>query len=141
MKLGCTRSQMGLSEAQRMVIPLLLVALRPDELHHGDCVGGDEAGHALAREFTKAWIVAHPGDIPAKRAHCAADETRPVAPTLARNRAIVDATDILLACPACEEYTRSGTWATVRYARRGQPLIIVMPDGEIRRENPHPEAP
>ncbi|NTU84764.1 MAG: hypothetical protein HGA45_36270, partial [Chloroflexales bacterium] len=132
MKLGFTATQLGLSEAQRGVVPLLLVSLRPDEFHHGDCVRGDEAGHALAREYTQAWIVAHPGDIATKRAHCQADEMRPVAPTLERNRAIVDEVDLLLACPAGPEYQRSGTWATVRYARKqGKPIIIVYPDGEI----------
>jgi hypothetical protein len=135
MKLGFTSTQLGLSEKQVEILGLLLRSIQPEEFHHGDCKGGDEAGHQLARQHTRARIVAHPGHIPKKRAHCVADEIREPQNTLARNEQIVAETDMLLAAPGCEEYTRSGTWSTVRYARRqGQPIIIVLPNGEIRRE-------
>jgi predicted Rossmann fold nucleotide-binding protein DprA/Smf involved in DNA uptake len=44
---------------------------------------------------------------------------------------------VLVACPREEhgEETRSGTWSTVRYARRvGRPVIVVRPSGRIERE-------
>ncbi len=57
-------------------------------------------------------------------------------PYLARNRDIVNAADVLIAGPGgMEEIMRSGTWATVRYARKKQkPVIIVYPNGEVVRE-------
>jgi predicted Rossmann fold nucleotide-binding protein DprA/Smf involved in DNA uptake len=34
-----------------------------------------------------------------------------------------------------EEELRSGTWATVRYARRiGRPITLLFPDGGVLRE-------
>jgi len=52
---------------------------------------------------------------------------------LARNHTIVDMTDELLAAPAgMEEELRSGTWATVRYARKQRRMVtVVWPDGTI----------
>jgi hypothetical protein len=53
-----------------------------------------------------------------------------------RNHRIVDMTRVLVACPDGEERQHSGTWATVRYARkRGKWIIIVYPDGTVREEN------
>jgi len=35
-----------------------------------------------------------------------------------------------------EEWRGSGTWATIRYARKvGKPVTIIYPDGEIQEEN------
>lgn len=50
---------------------------------------------------------------------------------LARNRDIVDETEILIACPGhMHEELRSGTWSTIRYAVKIQrPHIIIWPDG------------
>ncbi|NTU85952.1 MAG: hypothetical protein HGA45_42595, partial [Chloroflexales bacterium] len=102
MKLGITATQVGLSGAQAGVISTLLAALKPDEVHHGDCLGGDAEIHALARVHTSARIVAHPGHIEAKRANCQVDERREPAPTLERNITIIAETDLLLAAVGCE---------------------------------------
>jgi predicted Rossmann fold nucleotide-binding protein DprA/Smf involved in DNA uptake len=56
---------------------------------------------------------------------------------LKRNRAIVDGSEILVATPKEEdgEALRSGTWATVRYARKmGRVIYIVRPSGVIEIE-------
>lgn len=52
-------------------------------------------------------------------------------PYLWRNHQIVDATSALIAAPfGFEEELRSGTWATVRYARKlGRPVRFFWPDG------------
>jgi predicted Rossmann fold nucleotide-binding protein DprA/Smf involved in DNA uptake len=57
-------------------------------------------------------------------------------PYLVRNRDIVDVCNLLLATPGgTVEQLRSGTWATIRYARRiGRPVWIVFPNGEVRKE-------
>ena len=56
---------------------------------------------------------------------------------LERNRDIVDACDILIACPrTLKEELRSGTWATVRYARKvGKPVAILWNNGKYDYED------
>jgi hypothetical protein len=42
---------------------------------------------------------------------------------------------MLAACPKGPEERRSGTWATVRYARKtGKPVVIFWPDGTVTEE-------
>ena len=55
----------------------------------------------------------------------------------ARNQTIVDNGDVLLALPDTNhEYKRSGTWYSVRQARRTmRPIIVCYPDGRVVREN------
>jgi predicted Rossmann fold nucleotide-binding protein DprA/Smf involved in DNA uptake len=53
-------------------------------------------------------------------------------PYLERNHAIVNESDFLIAAPDGPETLRSGTWATVRYARKvGKRVLVIMPNGEI----------
>ena len=71
----------------------------------------------------------------AKRAWCTGDAVTEAKPYLARNRDIVDVTTALLATPQGPEELRSGTWSTVRYARRQtKPLVIVWPNGVVTWE-------
>jgi len=57
----------------------------------------------------------------------------PIKRPLERNSDIVADSDLLLATPRFyEEELRSGTWATVRRARKAnKPLIIVWPNGKV----------
>jgi hypothetical protein len=57
-----------------------------------------------------------------------------------RNHDIVDETELLIACPGeLAEAVRSGTWATVRYARKlGRPIVIFWPDGSVTGEPAKP---
>jgi hypothetical protein len=59
---------------------------------------------------------------------------------IARNHDIVDASAVLVATPRdWYEEQRSGTWATIRYARaQRKAVIIVWPDG--RAETILPEG-
>lgn len=142
---GFTGSQRGMTGAQLTAVAAKLAELRPDEAHHGDCVGADSYFHALAVEIGVPRIVIHPPVTPSKRAYCgdvayarAGDKARviaidilPAKPYLARNHDIVDACDFLIACPAQDyEVLRSGTWATIRYAKTRNLLTYVFaPDG------------
>lgn len=58
-----------------------------------------------------------------------------VIPYLQRNKVIVDRCGVLVAAPGeAQEQLRSGTWSTIRYARRvGRPVIMVLPDGTVVR--------
>jgi hypothetical protein len=60
---------------------------------------------------------------------------RPERPYLDRNKDIVRETASLIAAPAePEEQLRSGTWSTVRFARKqGKPVFLILPDGTVRR--------
>ena len=55
-------------------------------------------------------------------------------PPLVRNKDIVNASDVMLCCPSGEEVRRSGTWATIRYAKTAlscDSVIIIYPCGGI----------
>lgn len=136
-RVGFTGTHVGMTHAQMYAFRDLLATLHSDgaEFHHGDCIGSDEtaAGYARKGGF---YVVMHPPVDPSRRAFTAADETRRAMPYLARNREIVDETDQLVATPKGLEYTRSGTWSTVRYARKaGKQVTIVWPDGRVEVES------
>lgn len=101
--------------------------------HHGDCVGADEYAHQGARKL--GWeIIGHPPEDDKLRAFCDFDYSHDPLPYRDRNRAIVDHCSILVACPyQNEEVLRSGTWSTIRYAKkRQQEVYIIFPDGRLR---------
>ena len=140
-RIGFTGTRNSLTDAQREALEFVLLTEfnRNDEqpeLHHGDCVGADAACHAIARAMGYR-IVLHPPADGRFRANLEgeADSIFPARPYLERNRQIVDNTDLLVACPQGPEEKRSGTWSTVRHARRwGVPVIVVWPDGRAERE-------
>ena len=136
MRVGFTGTREGLTSAQRDALREVLRALAPSVVAHGDCVGGDAAAHDVARGLGVA-VELHPPSTPALRAWCAmraGEVVREPVEYITRNRALADATDVLVACPREEhgEAMRSGTWATVRWARkRGRRVVIVRPSGRV----------
>lgn len=108
------------------------------EIHHGDCIGADFDCHVMAKEIGVR-IIVHPPTNPKKRAFCQVDRPEDLLPTKdyrPRNYAIVDASRVLIATPkTMSEEHYSGTWLTVRYARRKHKQIrIVWPDGTVTKE-------
>lgn len=134
MKVGFTGTRQGMTEAQRICFGAALVLLTEerDEFHHGDCIGADAEAHRLATEFGYKAII-HPPIIGSKRAFCNAPVVLQAKPYLERNHDIVDAVDFMFATPGeINEQLRSGTWATIRYARKKQKkLMIIGPDGNV----------
>lgn len=140
---GFTGTQRGLEEFQLAALDRLLGDLAYQhgsiELHHGDCIGADEVAHDLA-DNNCFDITIHPPTDDSKRAFCTGGNVREPKPYLERNHDIVDETTTLIACPNGEERMRSGTWATVRYARTkiydglGGVIYVITPSGEIRKE-------
>jgi predicted Rossmann fold nucleotide-binding protein DprA/Smf involved in DNA uptake len=78
-------------------------------------------------------IAGHPPLIKGKRAFFPSDESLPVREYISRNRDIVDASQEIIATPGeFEEQLRSGTWSTIRYARKtGKRVLVVLPDGRL----------
>jgi hypothetical protein len=142
---GITATRQDLPDIQRVALTELLTDRGVQVVRHGDCVGGDEAAHLIALEAGK-WIVVHPPINSRYRAYCGIrtgkagfrDQITWVAPAeyMDRNHAIVTGSRWLYAVP--KEFTevlRSGTWATIRYARKLHvPRKIVWPDGSITEE-------
>lgn len=130
MKVGFTGTQRGMSAVQKESLAQFLLGAVPAEFQHGDCVGADGEAHAVAA-LLGVRIVIRPGSDPKRRAFCSGDVVMPPAPFLVRNRAIVDDVDVLVAAPLTDaEQVRSGTWATVRYARKCGKPVVVLPRGE-----------
>lgn len=132
---GITASRSGLFTLQlaRLARALADLRIKHDDFRHGDCVGGDAEGHEIAVRLGYHTI-AHPPSNPKLRAWTVNNEVLPVEDYLKRNRAIVDASAVLIGCPTKPEKDapRSGTWATIRYARRvGRAVGVIMPDGSV----------
>ena len=146
MKVGCTATHKGLRPLQKDGIRKVLQDFYDKgarELHHGDCIGGDDQIATIAQQIGYR-LVAHPGFNPKKvadtsfRAFHPSHVLLPVKPFLMRDRDIVDAVDVMVAGPLNPyEVRRSGTWTTVRYCRDKvkKPLYIVCPNGEVEQYN------
>jgi hypothetical protein len=136
MKIGFTGTRSGMTLRQRITLNEMILPNFTGEFHHGDCNGADREAHTVAsrRGFR---IVTHPPTNDKLRAFCVANEVRDPLPYIERNQVIVDETELLIACPGgADEELRSGTWATIRYARKlKRPTVIVFPDGTVKAEN------
>lgn len=129
MRLGMTGSRTGMNDSQRAQLHAWLEQnLSVTEAHHGDCVGADAQFHQIVTDLGINVIV-HPPDVSGCRAYCHSHDVRAPRPFLERNRDIVDSSDVLLAFPATKhEELRSGTWSTVRYARKmNKPVHVFYP--------------
>jgi len=161
--IGFSGTQSGMSWNQKANLVQFFRMYRCITFVHGDCTGADAEAHKIAEKYFETLlanketieprIVVHPALNPMKRAYTLGRKHEflvgdflldgicyeQVAPQkyLDRNKHIVDATDILLACPKEQEMTmRSGTWATIRYAwsqvqRTGKKVIVIPPKGRI----------
>ena len=135
-----TGTRKGMTQAQKGKIVSFLIATRghEDVVHHGGCHGADTDFHRYAYSLDFS-IVVHPGD--AEQAKKYSGTTLwvclPVGPYRTRNYTMVDVGDVLLACPGMNvEENRSGTWMTIRYAKKqGKPIIIFWPDGRVEEIN------
>src|SRR6185503_12138709 len=130
-----------MTAAQLLSLTDTLLEVGTSELHHGDCVGADAEADLLCQRLDIPRVV-HP-PLAAQLRHFTLPGPRCTVlvprPYLERNRAIVDAGDIVIAAPqTLEEQQRSGTWATVRYARRlGRMVILLAPSSAPQYERPN----
>lgn len=144
---GFTGTQRGMTIEQKAVVRLWLETFRRNVVaHHGDCVGADADFHALLGPRRLGNIVTsvcervviHPPADDGRRAWCEHRKFPPIQhnvlpakPYLVRNQDIVEAAHAMIATPGERtEQVRSGTWATIRMAKRAKcPIRVVFPDG------------
>lgn len=138
MHIGFTGTRHGMSKIQKQVLDreflniMYLNEKKPWYFHHGDCVGADAEAHEIASSCG-ALIVIHPPIRETLRAFCKPYQYM-YEPKhyLVRNFDIVSASSKVYACPKGPEAARSGTWSTIRYARKlNKPLVIITPDGSM----------
>jgi hypothetical protein len=125
-QIGFTGTQRGMTPRQQQHVTTILQKYKGSTLHHGDCIGADAQAHGIAKKCGLS-VEIHPPINPEKRAYTKGGVTHTKKPYLERNRAIVDASDMLIATPkTAREDLRSGTWATVRYARKQKKKIALV---------------
>ena len=131
---GFTGNRGGLSNSQKTGICEILDKYSEITVLHGDCVGADTDFHKLCVEYRKSHpektiaIGIHPPNNPALRGFNVGDKTAPEKPYLERNLDIVMGSDLLIACPVdkTKEELRSGTWSTVRQARKRSVPVYLL---------------
>jgi hypothetical protein len=105
-------------------------------LGHGDALGVDALSHDLAFGLGY-WIDVHPPLADTWRAFKIGNHAHERASYAVRDARLVTMSDRLLALPFAPEAEspRSGTWLTVRFARRkGIPIRIIWADGSTTDE-------
>lgn len=140
-KAGFTGTHRGAIDSQLQELEQKLMALKEEgfgEFHHGWCIGADEQAAKIAKKLGY-WVVAHPGlaadpkNLLFRSEWDGNDEIREAKAFIKRDHDIVDETELMLATPVSrEEHTRSGTWTTVRYAKKqgrkeGTTLFVFKP--------------
>jgi len=140
-RVGFAGTHLGMTDRQARAVAHAVHCLKPDVVHHGDCLGADAQFDtiAVAKHIRR---VAHPchlrGRPEAKyRAFCQAEQAHQPRPPLARNREIVARCRVMIVAPSGPEASlpRSGTWAACRCARAaGRRIMIVWPDGTVNEE-------
>lgn len=141
-RIGFTGTRAGMSPEQFHGVRRVIVEQSDGGAfyaHHGDCVGADAEFHDICSTFCgRALVTVHPGPVGDLSAGCQGVERRQPAPHMARNRAIVSASDIVIAAPLeSAPQPSGGTWSTIRMALKAlragklQALYVVGRDGAL----------
>lgn len=134
--IGFSGTQVGCTVPQSRALLSLFREYDLTILHQGDCVGADILAHCHARRLG-ASVVLHPPENPKLRAFSPmlpGEVVWPLKGYLDRNKDIVLESAMLIACPREEtgEVIQSGTWSTVRFARKqDRRILIVRPSGLV----------
>jgi len=133
---GFTGTRKGMTIMQKAMFRTMLTLWNGDKFHHGDCLGADQQAGDLAK-IHGCFIEIHPPSDPKFRARCKGDIIHPEKPYLYRDKDIVNACDFMVGTPrGMKEELRSGTWATIRYAKKiNKRLTIIYPDGSVEHFN------
>lgn len=142
-----TGTQVGMALRQRATIRQMMTGSALMEIRrlarilHGGCIGADDQFHDMldGMELLRRTEV-YPSNVLDKVADLSGRLpllVHPASDPLERNKLMIARAHSVLAAPKeFSEVTRSGTWATVRAARRkGIPVLIVYPDGSRHLES------
>lgn len=133
-KIGFTGNRYGLTSDQKVQIISILDKYNNMIVSHGDCVGSDTDFHNLCVNYKnihpnkKITIYIFPPNNPKLRAFNQCDLLMNEKPYLQRNLNIIKNSSILIACPIDKnkEQMRSGTWSTIRKARKHKLVIHIL---------------
>ena len=143
--IGFTGTKEGLTEKQKDTLISFIaceVELNNNEIigRHGDCIGADATFNSIC-EALGVSVIIHPGKNKfgqsPTRAHCGKNKKETIIleekEYLVRDDDITKECTFLVACPKeKKEQLRSGTWTTVRRARkRNKPVVLIFNDGSI----------
>jgi len=138
MHLAITGTRKGLTETQFNVIKQFITEDNTvTHFHEGDCIGVDQQVTLMFQNLRpEVTVICHPPERVRTRAFGECDEIKPARGYLQRDQDMVNDSIYLWVCPDGPEIIRSGTWTTVRYARKkGIPITIIMPNGIVIYEN------
>ena len=132
--IGFTGNRYGLTKEQQIQIIEIFDKYNNIIVSHGDCVGSDTDFHNLCVEYKKTnleknfQIHIYPPVNNKLRGFNLGDVMFKTKPYLQRNKNIVVNSDILIGCPIDKnnEQTRSGTWSTIRLARKLNKQIYLL---------------
>lgn len=135
-----TGTRQGMTVKQMNQVKNLLIQHQPSKVLHGDCYGADTEFHGIVvnhRAFlgirrSEPVIEIHPSNLNS-RANNDGDSILPPDDPIRRDRRMVDLCDRVIGTPkSINEELRSGTWTTIRYAKRiGKIVYVIQPDGTI----------
>lgn len=135
-EIGFTGTRLGMTIAQHAALVKIMLSYHKMsgtfKWHHGVCVGADEQCHNLATIFD-FYIQGHPPLDERYQATLHGFDIMSIPKDyIVRNHEIVDACSILIATPKeMKEVIRSGTWATIRYAKgTGVKVVRIDPFGD-----------
>ena len=129
MKIGITGTREGMTAWQEKEVHKVLAELRGDSFHHGDCNGVDVQAAAIAKSLGYT-IVCYPPTSTEEQGFFGGDVMHEPAGYLQRDRAIVDACDVLIVVPKQMSWQpKGGTWYTHDYAvKTNKPFTVIWPD-------------
>lgn len=149
MNIGFTGTRNGMTKDQLERFGILIHESLGDyakdglTLYHGMCKGADEQAHYNFMLCLNWGAIGFPSNIPDTQMNRYSIDLSWMGPNswdgfikihtpqdpLERNKLIVEHCDVLIAAPKSrQEERRSGTWATIRYARKlKKPIYIIWP--------------
>ena len=132
MKVSFTGTRIGMSKTQERLFTEFLTKYK-DEIElfaHGSCCGCDEEAHDLVKKIlgNGVFITVFPSTSKTRKILSGANYVATPKIPMDRNIDIVKAgSDLLIACPRSDkEILRSGTWATVRIARKLKIPVVIL---------------
>ena len=133
-KIGFTGNRYGLNHEQKLQIISILDKYNNFIISHGDCVGSDTDFHNLCLNYKNKHpnknIIIHiyPPNDPKFRAFNHGDFIMDEKSYLQRNFDIVKNSSILIACPIDKnnQQLRSGTWSTIRKAKKHKLFVYIF---------------